>query len=230
MTRRYTGFDGIGRRRPGVELFAAEVPRYTGARLWNNGTFGIRPVRGGTRPSVHSTGRAVDLSHRPMGDGKRIGCSPAEAWAIIDRFVAAADDLELEAVGDYRPPRRWWRCDRGTWSSPAAIVGVPDTIHLEFSPAISDDPDRMRSVLADLFGAPDPDAPPRYPGRPLKLGSSGLSVERIQRRLAELGFDPGLPDGKFGPRTELAVVAFQADAQIEIDGIVGPITWRALFG
>jgi peptidoglycan hydrolase-like protein with peptidoglycan-binding domain len=35
-------------------------------------------------------------------------------------------------------------------------------------------------------------------------------------------------DGDFGPATERAVVAHQRDCGIAADGIVGPITWRAL--
>ena len=38
---------------------------------------------------------------------------------------------------------------------------------------------------------------------------------------------PGI-DGKFGPRTESAVKAFQRDNALQVDGIVGPITWGAI--
>ena len=38
---------------------------------------------------------------------------------------------------------------------------------------------------------------------------------------------PGI-DGKFGPRTETAVKAFQRDKGLQVDGIVGPITWGAI--
>ena len=43
----------------------------------------------------------------------------------------------------------------------------------------------------------------------LAAGSMGDEVRRVQERLAELGFDPGLPDGDFGLRTEQAVWAFE---------------------
>lgn len=38
--------------------------------------------------------------------------------------------------------------------------------------------------------------------------------------------DPIVVDGDFGPMTEQAVQEFQLNQAIEVDGIVGPITWR----
>jgi len=62
----------------------------------------------------------------------------------------------------------------------------------------------------------------------LRRGSEGPAVERLQRRLAEHGFRPGRIDGRFGPATEAAVLAFQLSRGLLADGIVGPLTWRAL--
>ncbi|MGE0384489.1 MAG: peptidoglycan-binding protein [Gammaproteobacteria bacterium] len=62
-----------------------------------------------------------------------------------------------------------------------------------------------------------------------RLGSSGAQVQAIQRRLAQLGWYTGALDGRFGGGTLAAVVAFQKDRRLDADGIVGPITWKALF-
>jgi hypothetical protein len=43
----------------------------------------------------------------------------------------------------------------------------------------------------------------------LGVGSTGPEVERVQRRLIDLAFDPGLVDGVFGTRTLQAVWAFE---------------------
>lgn len=54
------------------------------------------------------------------------------------------------------------------------------------------------------------------------------TVEEIQERLTELGYDPGPLDGDDGPRTQAAVKAFQTDHGLVADGKVGPLTKRAL--
>jgi uncharacterized protein (TIGR02594 family) len=52
----------------------------------------------------------------------------------------------------------------------------------------------------------------------------------IQRRLDELGYDPGPLDGVRGRRTIAAVEKFQRASHLKADGLVGPQTLRALFG
>lgn len=54
-------------------------------------------------------------------------------------------------------------------------------------------------------------------------------IRHLQQRLADKGFDPGPADGVFGPRTERAVLAFQAASGLAVDGVVGNETWNALF-
>ena len=93
--------------------------------------------------------------------------------------------------------------------------------------------------FVDAQGSPllAPSDPPRFPGRLLRAGSRGAEVELLQRRLLELGLrDIGGADGVFGDRTEWAVRQFQARSvdiagrPLEVDGVVGPRTWNALFG
>ena len=55
----------------------------------------------------------------------------------------------------------------------------------------------------------------------LKEGSSGDLVVRLQKGLAHLGLLQGAPDGKFGPKTEDAVEAFQTAHDLYADGVFG---------
>jgi putative chitinase len=58
----------------------------------------------------------------------------------------------------------------------------------------------------------------------LKLGTEGEDVKKLQ---IKLGVDP---IGKFGPKTEAAVKAWQSANGLTPDGIVGPSTWVKLMG
>jgi peptidoglycan hydrolase-like protein with peptidoglycan-binding domain len=72
----------------------------------------------------------------------------------------------------------------------------------------------------------------------VRQGSTGDAVRGVQEefQFRNLSGDPGKGlkvDGIFGPRTDAAVRGFQqalsADIpSVAVDGIVGPITWRAL--
>ena len=53
------------------------------------------------------------------------------------------------------------------------------------------------------------DAPEYDPYLPLKVGDQGVSVLYMQKRLKELGYDPGKPDGVYGRKTVAAVALFQ---------------------
>ncbi|MBZ8179008.1 MAG: peptidoglycan-binding protein [Oscillatoria sp. PMC 1051.18] len=62
----------------------------------------------------------------------------------------------------------------------------------------------------------------------LREGMRGPAVTQLQQRLRTLGFLEGLADGDFGTETLAAVKAAQEKFGLEIDGVVGPATWRAL--
>src|ERR1044072_2380168 len=64
--------------------------------------------------------------------------------------------------------------------------------------------------------------------RVLKRGSSRLKATTLSQKLKDLGFDPKAVDGKFGPSTHAAVIAFQKAKGLTTDGKVGPNTLAAL--
>ena len=65
-------------------------------------------------------------------------------------------------------------------------------------------------------------APAAADAKPLKRGSHGARVVKVQRWLG-IG-----ADGIFGPATQAAVKRFQRSHGLTADGIVGPATWGAL--
>jgi peptidoglycan hydrolase-like protein with peptidoglycan-binding domain len=80
--------------------------------------------------------------------------------------------------------------------------------------------------------APPTTAAPTTTTRPkpaqLRSGASGAEVKALQQRLHELGYQVQEADGEFGPETHHAVVAFQKVNRLGRDGVVGPVTRRAL--
>jgi len=62
----------------------------------------------------------------------------------------------------------------------------------------------------------------------LRKGAEGELVKKLQARLNELTGAGLNVDGKFGAKTESAVIHFQELNNLHADGIVGPKTWTAL--
>ena len=60
------------------------------------------------------------------------------------------------------------------------------------------------------------------------VNASIPTVLKLQERLAELGYDVGTPDGKWGARTTYSLMAFQKVEGLTVDGQDGPQTQAAL--
>lgn len=59
---------------------------------------------------------------------------------------------------------------------------------------------------------------------------NSAGVRKVQDRLNDLGYRPKLVvDGDFGAKTLAGVRWFQKRERIQVDGIVGPVTWGRLF-
>jgi peptidoglycan hydrolase-like protein with peptidoglycan-binding domain len=83
----------------------------------------------------------------------------------------------------------------------------------------------VRGGRKDFGSAPAP-APsaPKYPGKPLRLGSKGDAVKLVQKVVG------ATQDGDYGSATERRVKAWQKSRSMFVDGVVGPVTWKAMFG
>lgn len=62
----------------------------------------------------------------------------------------------------------------------------------------------------------------------LSIGMRGTLVTALQNDLKSLNYQVGIVDGIFGQQTKLAVMAFQRNNGLVVDGIVGPKTFEAL--
>lgn len=69
-------------------------------------------------------------------------------------------------------------------------------------------------------------AVPRYPGRPLTMGSRGAAVSLWQRRMRQRGWAIAV-DGVFGNESAGVARKFQAEKKLPREAIVGPKTWAA---
>lgn len=98
---------------------------------------------------------------------------------------------------------------------------------------------RFFDWLAGGSNSPKPLPPPTSPkieepsapavNKPYKMGDKDLAISKIQQRLKDLGYLLEV-DGDFGEETRAQVLEFQEANQIGLTGVVGPQTWRVLFG
>lgn len=88
-----------------------------------------------------------------------------------------------------------------------------------------------RTTAQEIASTPTPAAAvePSSPlSRRYKLGAQGPEVERIQKRLQELGHYTGPVDGVFNEETKSAVRTFQSSYGLRADGVTGKKTLRRL--
>lgn len=162
IRRVYTGFNGNSDGKlPGTEAFIQFIARRTQRILWNNGSWGVRRKRSKNEPSVHGTGRAVDISWRHTNDGRGAinGKQYARKW--MNDLADNATDLGIELIIDYsggvtQPFGRAWRCDRMRWQRylkpTVQSGGKGDWFHVELSPHMATDETRVRLALVRTFG------------------------------------------------------------------------------
>ena len=243
--RDYTGFDGFATgKQPGLEAFVQAMSTQSGQRVWNNGTFAKRKKRGAENSSkmsgwsIHSTGRAADISRRAYHG--RPGCTRADMLKVADWLVAVADDIGLEYLADYEygEAGRGWKCDRDDWKvyRPGVIKGGGwgDWLHFELDPQHASDDSWVAGVMSSFplsAGTPKP-APEPAPAVwvSCRLGDEGENVRQVQQVLHDQGYKNGsgrkpiLVDGDFGQVTDKRVREYQQQHDLIVDGIAGKQT------
>nr|WP_244319475.1 M15 family metallopeptidase [Geobacillus subterraneus] len=152
-----------------------------------------------TMRSYHLVGQALDFVPIVNGKADWNGYNRPE----IQKAIAKAKELGFTWGGDWKT--------------------FKDMPHLQYDKVgygqDTDEPNDVKKIAPAM----ESKAIVPYPGKPLKLGSKGKDVERIQRALKIKA------DGIFGKQTEAAVKAYQKRKGLAADGVVGEKTWNTLF-
>jgi hypothetical protein len=179
--------------------------------------YAFRLVRGGSTPSFHSAGLAIDLNapKHPLG---RRGTFDPERQRLIRHL---ASRYGLRWGGDYR-----FRADemhfevilnRRAALDLAATIQRRGSIKAAARPAVPDQASVRQPPRRIVYGDYRKHAP--LGSRTLAMGSAGDDVGFVQRWLGVRD------DGYYGSRTEKRVRAYQIKQSLGVDGKVGRKTW-----
>lgn len=156
------------------------------------------------------------------GRGPAVAGAHTQGYNQVGHAVCVLGNYDVDflpdtAVEDLAAWAAWHRetklgPDQYTPHSAKGATACPGSNILRVLPRINDLAADRRPAITDPVEVP----------KTVKRGSGGENVRYLQGLL-------GLTiDGKYGPKTEAAVKAFQTEAGLVPDGIVGPATWRAL--
>lgn len=161
--------------------------------------------------------------------------------ATLQALAAISDDVEhllIEAIQTQLAELGYYTgLIDGLWGSgtDAAVLALQEDLDLEPTGTFDDETLRTmidtynERVIAEHVAASGSEAnavrttiPAGAEADYLQRGDEGPEILELQRRLAELGYRPGTPDGTFGAQTASAVLAFQKREGLLRDAIVGP--------
>jgi hypothetical protein len=200
--------------------------------------------RRGKQPtaSQHSSGRAADITIPGMSGlqvvrvaidvgGCNLGLGVGQSFGHIDvrgsyarwsYFSGTANQQARRAVDSHRRQRcgdapidSQLTNDETMWEGTGPSLSMLEELVQLEAGAGTGLADRLRGVAAFVIG-PD-----------LRRGAKGPAVAALQRALSRLGHDL-IADGDFGRNTEHAVRAFQSATGLQVDGIAGPQTKKAI--
>ena len=194
-------------------FMAFELAALPGSR--NLGIYNCAVIPGSSQLSVHADGRALDA-------GTPHGVPTPASLLHVEQLRLFSHEVGIQGIIHNR--KAWWSNYGPNWLTYSGDNPHLDHIHIEIQAKWRDTGITADWLNTCLFG------PARYPYPPwdmVKQGDKGDSVHHVQQRLRAHGMTPPM-DGVFGPATDVGVRAFQKAVRIEVDGIVGPITYGRL--
>ena len=182
-------------------------------------TLRVREFRGkSSSPTLWTTIAAMEawnLTRRKYGSGIPVGYAFRRIWegghgTRSQHYAGVSFDVgqslsQSQRSAIYRAAR-----DTGAWGYVEPLSQTPTWVHFDRrygTPA-------CRGTTAG------------YPT--CRVGSVSTYVLVMQDALNALGYVCGSPDGKFGPRTKNALVAWQRGVGLTADGICGCNSWKKL--
>lgn len=149
------------------------------------------------------------------GDGDELGVPGVDDTTTIASTMPTAPTTATNPVPTTPAP-----------TTPAAVDTT--TPPAETAPAETAAPSTAPAVEpSTTIAAPETSSAPA--GTFLRSGDEGPEVAIVQLKLQTAGFlEPGYTEGVFDAATNAAVIAFQGQYGLLVDGVVGPETDRAL--
>ncbi len=187
---------------------------YTPQSSW---AFNVRNIAGSDLPSLHSYGIAIDLDP---------AANPYVPWSGWHQTRFTPDQIgAVDAIVTTRGVRVWkWG---GHWRPDADLMHFqidchPDELRhgIAGQRAVKSDSTMVSEIASTKKASVEVQLP--Y----LRKGDKGTAVRSLQALLSVRS--PLEIDGSFGKNTDAAVRSIQGAAAIDVDGVVGPNTWRAL--
>jgi len=155
------------------------------------------------------TGSAIEPAVTVEDDGLTLVLGVDYTVAYTDNVNVGTATVTITGAGNYTGTR--------TVQFTISAVPAPPAPPAPSAPSAPPAPEASESVTTVTVIPPT-----------VRLGSSGATVELLQRLLNEQTSSALSVDGIFGTLTDRAVRAYQRANGLLVDGIVGPQTWTAL--
>ena len=179
-------------------------------------------------PNVHGLGL-----HKPGHVGVYVGSDQVidargTNWGIIYASLNSVNWVEwYKIVGVSYPENGWVKFDGESFYYEdgeyiESTTRTIDNVKYTFDSLGRSDKEPPKSAYEVTDYSTTSSSPSSSSTKYLKIGSQGEKVKEVQQMLKDLGYFDDEITGYYGTYTAACVKEFQADAKIEVDGIVGP--------